>query len=840
MSTSETASAMETNIPPIFGDTAQKLIECNQKLSELGIDDTIKIPRLVVIGDQSTGKSSLIEGISGFAIPKSAGTCTRCSLAINLSDSKDAETPWKCTAYIEEKYSYNPQEKSITSTNPLGPWQLRTESQTSLIKVTQDRNELCQLIEGAQKLILNPERESNSLADISTLKNDAERFSPNTIRLDICASGWPNLSFVDSPGVISTAGRGQPRFSVALVENIATEHAKDPNNIILLTLPMTHDFDNSRSFGIVETHNTHARTIAVFTKVDLARQEERDNCLSKYFQADGEEEEFGYGQHIVMLGSGDEDKFFQQQPWCSLAEDVQSRLGTRNLVERIREILFEQTRKGLPENLRSIRYRLTQVYRLLQTLPAPPNTTELPYKLQQQFSDFEKGVQSMFQTGSVSRSRLKSLMVGFARTIEETKPTSSFIAEDEATELEEATKQLSEVSSCEVGNDIKRDEAIGAQAAGKKVKAKLRAYDFELNEIYGVNSDKCHSDTPGLIEPQAIDEMYKMSVQHWSRALDTFIQQVCQLVSHKARECVSTTFGNQKHLPLYQSVLSATDKCIDETFKEEEVFLKRKCKAEKETLFTLDETSFNKYEQKAVKESRQARIEARLKVENTAQEAAFVGRKGKPKPMDEGSLGVDEWDLEIQMFAKVTAHYVLASKRLIDSICQDILTSLIPRLQRELVGFVTCRIGLDNTDVERKSATIAELMCEDHEREAKRQRLLREQKSLEEGYRHICRVLGSVSTDSDAGFEVLGLEEAMDLDVLMQNANENPGASTPTASPKKRKTHNDGNGSDAAESPTKKNRRSATIDLDGVEDYSTSTRTRLTSRNKSKTSGREA
>ena len=37
----------------------------------------IDLPQIAVIGNQSAGKSSLIEAISGITLPREAGTCTR-------------------------------------------------------------------------------------------------------------------------------------------------------------------------------------------------------------------------------------------------------------------------------------------------------------------------------------------------------------------------------------------------------------------------------------------------------------------------------------------------------------------------------------------------------------------------------------------------------------------------------------------------------------------------------------------------------------------------------------------------------------------------------------------
>jgi len=49
------------------------------------IGDSLDFPRIVVIGDQSVGKSSLIESIVGREfIPRGVGTTTRCPLDLRL------------------------------------------------------------------------------------------------------------------------------------------------------------------------------------------------------------------------------------------------------------------------------------------------------------------------------------------------------------------------------------------------------------------------------------------------------------------------------------------------------------------------------------------------------------------------------------------------------------------------------------------------------------------------------------------------------------------------------------------------------------------------------------
>lgn len=53
------------------------LLDKIDKLRELNVGGTIPLPQLVVVGDQSSGKSSLLAGLTGFSLPRDTGLCTR-------------------------------------------------------------------------------------------------------------------------------------------------------------------------------------------------------------------------------------------------------------------------------------------------------------------------------------------------------------------------------------------------------------------------------------------------------------------------------------------------------------------------------------------------------------------------------------------------------------------------------------------------------------------------------------------------------------------------------------------------------------------------------------------
>jgi hypothetical protein len=61
-----------------LGAHQYRLIQGIKKLEELNISATLKsLPKFVVVGDQSAGKSSIVEALCDISLPRSMGTCTR-------------------------------------------------------------------------------------------------------------------------------------------------------------------------------------------------------------------------------------------------------------------------------------------------------------------------------------------------------------------------------------------------------------------------------------------------------------------------------------------------------------------------------------------------------------------------------------------------------------------------------------------------------------------------------------------------------------------------------------------------------------------------------------------
>lgn len=53
------------------------MLEKIDKLFACGVGELVDLPQIVVVGDQSSGKSSVLEGLIKMPLPRDSGLCTR-------------------------------------------------------------------------------------------------------------------------------------------------------------------------------------------------------------------------------------------------------------------------------------------------------------------------------------------------------------------------------------------------------------------------------------------------------------------------------------------------------------------------------------------------------------------------------------------------------------------------------------------------------------------------------------------------------------------------------------------------------------------------------------------
>ncbi|KAB8274438.1 P-loop containing nucleoside triphosphate hydrolase protein [Aspergillus minisclerotigenes] len=175
--------SLENKAIQVIARDMKALVRKIQDLRHIGIEDNrIALPKICVIGDQSTGKSSLIEGMSEIKVPRSAGTCTRCPMEINLSEGEPGQ-PWACQIYLSRRYMYDGSRKFRTprKAQPLGPWIEQDQEDEHFITLS-EKDQVQEAIKWAQLAILNPGQSSREYIpgeNAGTNTHYQVKFSPN-------------------------------------------------------------------------------------------------------------------------------------------------------------------------------------------------------------------------------------------------------------------------------------------------------------------------------------------------------------------------------------------------------------------------------------------------------------------------------------------------------------------------------------------------------------------------------------------------------------------------------------------------------------------------------------
>jgi GTPase SAR1 family protein len=303
-------NAEESFFHTSFQDIGKKLKACNDTLGELqqlGVSHDVQLPELVLVGDQSAGKSSLMSGLANLDLPRSDGTCTRCPLHIRVSRHAD----WSCRVSLRKDYTYDPpaddrpiREEDVTAQDPFFPWK-RQPKPVMEFKTMHDKSEIEEVLRWAQIAILNDDMQpelyvpgSGNIAMSKDIEAEVEdttaKFSPNVVSLEIRGPELPDLSFYDMPGIFQNPADARDDYLVNVVRNLSMEYIGHPSAIILCSMPMNSDAENSCTFGLIRRLEASHRTIGVLTKADLLPQSGKHEQWLSIMKGEAHQTGLGY------------------------------------------------------------------------------------------------------------------------------------------------------------------------------------------------------------------------------------------------------------------------------------------------------------------------------------------------------------------------------------------------------------------------------------------------------------------------------------------------------------------------------------------------------------------
>ncbi|EWC48172.1 hypothetical protein DRE_02276 [Drechslerella stenobrocha 248] len=280
----------------------RKMIEIRTILQKVGQTGALTLPSIVVIGSQSSGKSSVLEAIVGHEfLPKGSNMVTRRPIELTLVNTPDSNV----------EYGEFP-------TLNLG-------------KIT-DFSHV-----------------QRTLTDLNLAVPEKDCVSDDPIRLTIYSKNVPDLSLIDLPGYIQISALDQPEELKAKIFQLCDKYIQAPN-VILAVSAADVDLANSTALRASRRLDPRGeRTIGVITKMDLVDPDRGSNILKDknyplrlgYVGVVCKAPSSGgiFSRHVNVLSAitKNENAYFGQHP--QFAGDSGVTVGTYSLRRKLMEVL---------------------------------------------------------------------------------------------------------------------------------------------------------------------------------------------------------------------------------------------------------------------------------------------------------------------------------------------------------------------------------------------------------------------------------------------------------------------------------------------------------------------
>ncbi|ROW07486.1 hypothetical protein VPNG_07085 [Cytospora leucostoma] len=309
----------------IQSENHRDLLDIVDKLRSRGVSHYVDLPQIIVCGSQSSGKSSTLESLSGISFPTAEGLCTRFATELILRRGNKTEI----SVHINPGAGRSEKERIALA---------------AFAPKTTDRGNIGKIIESAKSAM-------------GLSGEGAKVFSTDVLRIELVSPEQPNLTIVDLPGLFGASDKNQTDDDSEMVQNLVTSYMKQRRSIILAVVAADNAFANqpvTKFARDIDPEGT--RTLGLLTKPDKI---DKGSDSEKYYVelAKNQNVKLTLGWHVLRNKGFDtiddtpeqrdrrEMTFFAESAWSELDP---KQLGAENLRERLRKVLWNQIRRGLP------------------------------------------------------------------------------------------------------------------------------------------------------------------------------------------------------------------------------------------------------------------------------------------------------------------------------------------------------------------------------------------------------------------------------------------------------------------------------------------------------------
>jgi GTP-binding protein EngB required for normal cell division len=324
-----------------------ELLDTIDKLRALGIDKDVPLPQLVVAGQQSSGKSSVLEAISGIPFPTNDGLCTRFATEVVLRRASAPSTSVKI----------------IRDTNLT----LKDAAQAKIDAFHEDVQAMTPF--GMDKIpqIVTMAANSMSLGEDKT-------FTKDFLRIEVAGPKQDHLTLVDLPGLFSTTKSGQSDNELDVVRKLTDRYMSEDRSIVLAVLSAKNDYANQEIMEkLKKIDPSGKRTLGIITGLDsIERHSARE---AEYLElANNELTPLTLGWHMLrnlsftdrQSGASRDDlesTFFRSsEPWCNLDSQI---CGASTLKTRLSNVLMDHIGRELKSVIATLDKMIIETQRTL-------------------------------------------------------------------------------------------------------------------------------------------------------------------------------------------------------------------------------------------------------------------------------------------------------------------------------------------------------------------------------------------------------------------------------------------------------------------------------------------